>query len=126
VVTPMLQKGVPVELPTARNPGAQSEADKEGNVILAIRLESDNQAHFYFGDKDRPLEALQEDLSEAYQRNPSKRVFLKGFKDINFVEVKKVLKVVQNVGFKQIGLLTQHVDANGVPVTGNAASSMAQ
>jgi biopolymer transport protein ExbD len=126
VITPMLQSGVPVDLPTSRNPAGQPEADKEGNIILAVNMEKDNQAHYYFGDKDRPLEALQEDLSDAYRVNPAKRVFLKGYKQIDFVEIKKVLKIVQNVGFKQIGLLSQHVDANGLPVSGNAASEIAQ
>ena len=125
VVTPMLQKGVPVDLPAARNPQGESEADKEGSIILAVTKDK-NVVHFYFGDKDRPLEALKDDLSEAYQRGPSKRVFLKGYKEIGFGEVKRVLKIVQDVGFKQIGLLAQHVDEKGMPVTGNAASSMAK
>jgi biopolymer transport protein ExbD len=127
VITPMLQSGVPVVLPTSRNPQGQPEADREGNIILAVKInKDDNQAHYYFGEKDRPLEALQEDLSDAYRENPAKKVFLKGYKQIDFIEIKKVLKIVQNVGFKQIGLLSQHVDANGMAVSGNAASEIAQ
>ncbi len=125
VVTPLLQKGVPVELPQSRNPQAQSEADKETSIILAVTMDK-NVVHYYFGDKDRPLEALREDLSEAFQRRPDRRVFLKGYRNIEFVEVKRMLKVVQDVGFKQIGLLSQHVDEKGNVVTGNAASSMTQ
>lgn len=126
VVTPMLQSGVPVNLPPSRNPTPQPEADKEGNIILAVRMEKDNQAHFYLGEKDRPLEALREDMLEEYERNPSKKVFLKGDKAIDFVEVKRVLQVVQSVGFKQIGLLSQHVDEKGNAIAGNAAAGMGQ
>lgn len=119
VVTPLLQKGVPVVLPTARNPVAQPE--KESNVNISIQADG----KIWYGQKWIPTDVLRENLQEDYARNPSRKVYIKGDKRLDFGQVKDVLRVVQATGFKSVGLVAQHVDAQGNVVTGNAASAVA-
>lgn len=127
VVTPMLQEGVQVNLPPARNPVAQPDADKEGNIILSVVKDSSTDQTLVFnGNTKVALTDLQSDLSKEFERNQATRVFLKAAANIRFSEVKKVLQVTQTVGFKQIGLLCQHVDEKGLPIAGNAASNMSK
>jgi biopolymer transport protein ExbD len=119
VVTPLLQKGVPVNLPTARNP--EPQAEKESNINISIQ----SDGKIYYGAKWIPSDVLRESLQEDYARNPARDVYIKGDKRIDFGTVKEVLRVVQSVGFKQVGMVVQHVDEKGNPVTGNAASAVA-
>lgn len=122
VITPMLQKGVPVQLPNSRNPQDQPEADQESSLVIAIPSEGS----YHIGKDGLPFEALREHISEDYQRNPAKPVFIKASKSLPFYEVKRVLKSVQDTGFKKVALLTQHVDDKGNVVSGSAASKMAE
>lgn len=124
VVTPMLQEGVQVNLPPARSPVAQPDADKDGNIILSVVKDGHNQTQVYNGNSNIALDVLQTDLTKEFEKNQATRVFLKAAADIRFSEVKKVLQITQTVGFKQIGLLCQHVDEKGLPIAGNAASNM--
>lgn len=123
VVTPMLQKGVPVNLPNSRNPEVQPDADKENSLIIAIPQEG---RYYLSGTEPIPFEFLREGLNENYQRNAQKPVFIKASRSLPFSEVKKVLKAVQDTGFKKVALLSQHVDEKGNIITGNPASSLAK
>ncbi len=118
VVTPLLQKGVPVNLPTARNPEAQPE--KESNITISIQADG----KIFYGDKWVPIVTLRDNLTEAYARNPSRDVYIKGDRMMQFSAVKEVLREVQRVGFKGVGLVATHVDEKGNVVTGNAASAV--
>ncbi len=121
VVTPLLQKGVPVQLPTVRNPETQDE--KESNIYITVQSNADG-VKVYYGEKWVPSDVLHDDLQEAYQRNPGKAIYIKGDKRVQFVDVKNVLKVIQSVGFKNVGLVAQHVDEKGNVVAGNAAGAI--
>jgi biopolymer transport protein TolR len=121
VVTPLLQKGVPVILPTVRNPEVQDE--KESNIYITLQQNADG-VKVYFDAKWVPSDVLRDDLDERFKRNPATPVYIKGDQRVNFVEVKNVLKVIQSVGFKTVGLVAQHVDEKGNPVAGNAAGAI--
>ncbi len=121
VVTPLLQKGKPVLLPTVRNPEVQDE--KESNIYITVETNPDG-TKVYFADKWVPADVLRENLQEAYQRNPAKAIYIKGDKRVDFVDVKNVLRAIQSVGFKNVGLVAQHVDEKGNVVAGNAAGAI--
>ncbi len=114
VVTPMLQKGIHVQLPKALNPVTQP--DSKSNLTITIQADG----KVWYGPKWIPSDVLREKLQEAYARNPTRDVYIKGDEHLEFKAVKSVLRVVRSVGFKQVGLVAQHVDASGNPVTGNA------
>lgn len=120
VITPMLQKGKPVDLPNSRNPQDQAEADKESSLVIAIPTEDS----YYIGKDGLPFEALREQIGEDYQKNPAQPVFIKATKTLPFLQVKRVLKSVQDTGFKKVALLTQHVDEKGNVVSGSVNSKI--
>lgn len=119
VVTPMLQEGVAVQLPNARQPEPQPDKDKA--IQLAIRQDG----QFFFGENLVPEEVLRSMLSDEYARNENKAIYLKADRRIPFGQVKSLMRVVQDIGYKHVGLVAQHVDEKGNPVTGNAANQMA-
>lgn len=117
VITPLLQKGVPVVLPKARNPVKQPE--KADNINIAVTMKN-GMIQVFYGKKWVPSDVLRDKLEAAYARNPGRKVYLKGYYNAEFGKIKEILRDVQSVGFKQIGLVVTHVDAKGNPVVGNS------
>jgi biopolymer transport protein TolR len=118
VVTPMLVKGVPVALPQVRNPEIQKEDDK--NILISITPDG----KIFYGQKGVPLEVLRDNLNDDFTHNPNRDVYIKGDKVLEFQKVKEVLRFVQGAGFKQVGLVAQHVDEHGNIVSGNTAGAI--
>jgi len=117
VITPMLQEGAPLVLPNALHPSEQKKEEKH----ILISVTGDGRVHL--GEKARwvLLEILREQLQDKFERNPDYQIFVRGDKTLEFGEMKNVLRVVQDIGFKQVGLVAQHVDLDGNPVTGSVA-----
>ena len=100
VVTPMLTKGPPVQLPTAGSPPKKPE-DKNQIVIgmgfgTPVYIEKDKVADADF------LPAMQ----EIFERSPSTTVVIKADKRLPWGDVKKIMLKVKEAGFASVGLIT--------------------
>src|SRR5678809_328037 len=74
VVTPMLQKGAPVELPKTKNPLDMSDADKDD----AIRVGIARDGKFYLGTERIVVDDLSQKVTELLQsREGDKTVYVK-------------------------------------------------
>ena len=113
VVTPMLQKGRPVQLPTTSNPSGLPEDENELLISVAFTGVG-NPVDLWLETKQVTLPDLRTLLVETYQRNPNKRVILKGDKRLSFGEVKDVMVVVNDAGFSGVGIVAEKI---GVPGT---------
>ncbi len=113
VVTPMLQKGRPVQLPRTMNPSALPEDENELLISVAF-MGPESPVSIWLESKQVTLPDLQTLLVETYQRNPNKRVILKGDKRLAFGEVKDVMMVVNDAGFSEVGIVAERVGIPGV------------
>jgi len=106
VVTPMLQKGPPVIMPKASNPPQKPE--EKTQILITV-----NDKKVVYVEKD----AMPDDarfaarITEEYERNKNATVVLKGDARLTYGEIKKVLLKVKEVGFEQVGLITQRQDS---------------
>ena len=73
VITPMLSKGVSVDLVRTRNPIAMDEADKEDAVLVAVTR--DGQA--FLGTRRVSNEELQTQVTDQVSSRIDKTVYLK-------------------------------------------------
>jgi biopolymer transport protein ExbD len=64
--------------------------------------------------KEILLNDLEVLLRETYERNPNKRIILKGDKRLSFGDVKDVMMVVNRAQFAGVGIVAEKV---GVPGT---------
>src|SRR5262249_13524145 len=107
VVTPMLQKGKAVTLPTTASP--DKKPDVEGEITISV--DSAKQIWFYTegGTEPAPVpkETFVNTLAEAYQRSSSKRVVIKADKNLTFGDVKEVMVMLNQAGFESVGLITE-------------------
>ena len=110
VVTPMLQKGVPVNLPVTEEPEKTPDTDKQ----LQISVKADGSV--YLGSTVVRKEQVQSELEQIHQRTPDREIAVKGDKLSKYGAVLDVLKACREVGFNNVGLIAQpkHSPQSGV------------
>ena len=112
VITPMLSKGVSVDLVRTRNPIAMDEADKEDAVLVAVTR--DGQA--FLGTKKVTNEELQSQVSDQVSNRIDKTVYLKCDARSKYERVVEVVNLIRTSGVDNVGLLTEKEEAGAVPV----------
>jgi biopolymer transport protein TolR len=101
VVTPMLSKGIPVNLPVTDEPEKTNESDKQ----LMISVKADGSV--YVGSSVVLKQQVQSALEEVHQRTPDRQVAVKGDRSVKYGDVVDVLKACRDVGFNDVGLIAQ-------------------
>ena len=101
VVTPMLQKGVPVNLPMTEEPEKTPDTDKQ----LQISVKSDGTV--YLGSLPVLKEQMQSELQKIHDRTPDREIAVKGDKQSKYGAVLEALKACREVGFNNVGLIAQ-------------------
>jgi biopolymer transport protein TolR len=110
VVTPMLQKGVPVNLPVTAQPIPTPDTDKQ----LQISVKSDNSV--YVGPLVIRKDELGTVLEDIYSRTPDREIAVKGDRAVLYREIIDVMKACRQAGFQNIGLITQPASQPGSEV----------
>src|SRR5690349_397661 len=101
VVTPMLQKGVPVNIPVTDDPEKTPDTDKQ----LQISVKSDGTV--YLGSTVVRKEQVQSELESIHQKTPDREIAVKGDRQVKYGAVLDVLKACREVGFNNVGLIAQ-------------------
>lgn len=101
VVTPMLQKGVPVNLPVTEDPEKTPDTEKQ----LQISVKSDGTV--YLGSTVVRKEQVQSELQGIHDRTPDREIAVKGDRLVKYGDVLDVLKACREVGFNNVGLISQ-------------------
>ena len=105
VVTPMLQKGVPVNLPMTQDPERTPDSEKQ----LLISVKADGSV--YLGSTVVRKEQVESELETIHQRTPDREIAVKGDKLVKYGAVLDVLKACREVGFNNVGLIAQPKNA---------------
>jgi biopolymer transport protein TolR len=101
VVTPMLSKGVPVNLPVTEDPEKTPDTEKQ----LQIAVKADGS--IYLGSTVLRKEQVQAELESIHQKTPDREIAVKGDKLVKYGSVLDVLKACREVGFNNVGLISQ-------------------
>ncbi len=107
VVTPMLQKGVPVNLPVTEEPEKTPDTDKQ----LQISVKVDNTV--YVGSRVVRKDEVKRMLEEIQSDTPDREIAVKGDRLVKYGEVLDVLKACRDVGFNDVGLIAQPKKSQG-------------
>src|SRR3974377_1892766 len=73
VVTPLLQKGVSVDLAKTRNPREMREADRDDAIVVAVTRDG----KLFLSDKTIEQDALQEKIRDLLQAKVDKTVYIR-------------------------------------------------
>ena len=120
VITPMLQKGVSVELATTNNPVQMPDADKEDALIVAITRDG----KVFFGSDQISPDQLSNKVKDRLASRVDKRVFIRADARTKYGNVVEVVDNVRSAGVDQLGLLTEQRKA-GAPAPPPSATGAA-
>jgi biopolymer transport protein ExbD len=103
VITPLLQKGVDVRLPTAGN---TKERNDQKTIEVAIKQDSSTYLKGLKLDRQKDLvEKLKEALEE--RADTQKLVYLKADNQLPYEEVMKVMDLCREAGVEEVALIAE-------------------
>ena len=112
VITPMLSKGVSVDMVRARNPIAMDEADSEDALVIAITRDG----QVFLGKERLELKDLEQQVSDVVSNRIDKTVYIKSDARAKYEVVVEVVNTVRTAGVDQVGLLTEKEDGMAGPM----------
>ncbi|HTO88025.1 MAG TPA: biopolymer transporter ExbD [Thermoanaerobaculia bacterium] len=101
VVTPMLQKGVDVQLPITDNPDKKPENSNQ--TLISVKWAT--PPIYYLGSNPLSKTDFQRQLDELYQRKPGAELVIKADQRLKYADVKDVMKMTKDAGFQNVGLI---------------------
>jgi len=113
VITPMLSKGVSVDMVRTRNPIAMDEADKEDALVVAITRDG----KVFLGRGQIQPKDLATEVADVIAERLDKTVYIKGDARTKYKNVVDVVNILRGAGVDQVGLLTEKLDQSGSMVS---------
>jgi len=105
VVTPMLSKGISVDMVKTRNPIAMQAADKDDAILVAVTREG----RAYLGTTQMQPDQLPQKVKDLLTNRLDKTVYLRADARARYETVVDVVDNLRAAGVDQLGLLTEQV-----------------
>ena len=108
VVTPMLSKGLTVELAKVNNPSDMPDADKDDAIIVGISASGD----VYLGSTKSDITQIADQVRDRISNKLDKTVFVKSDGRAKYGAVVKVVDEIRSAGVDNVGLITDRAEQN--------------
>jgi biopolymer transport protein ExbD len=109
VVTPMLQKGVSVDMAKVNNAEDMQNADKDDAIIIAVTRSGET----FLGSKKIPLSEITSAVKDQIANRLDKTVFVRSDARAKYGDVVKAVDEVRSAGVDNLGLLTEKNQKGG-------------
>ena len=103
VITPMLSKGVSVDLAKTMNPIAMNNADKEDAILVAVTKDG----RTYLGSTPTPPAELPGKVKDLLTNRLDKTCYVKSDSRARYEKVVEVVDNLRAAGVDNIGLITE-------------------
>ncbi|MGB8323630.1 MAG: biopolymer transporter ExbD [Candidatus Acidiferrum sp.] len=103
VITPMLSKGVPVEMAKVNSPRDMQDADKDDAIIVAVTRDGS----LYLGNNKVSKEDLTGQIKDRISNKLDKTVYVRSDARAKYGDVVAAVDEIRSAGVDQLGLLTQ-------------------
>ena len=104
LVTPMLQKGVGVSLPKARNVLGVPE-DEATVVVVALK----ENGQLYMGSDEIDRVKLPQLLKLKFDENPAFQLQIKADRNVRYGDVKKIIAAGREAGFGGAAMIAEEI-----------------
>jgi biopolymer transport protein TolR len=104
VTAPMIQRGVDVKIPVARNTAQQIQGER---VFVTVPLAYRQDRRVFLGDEALSLDVLQERVRQKVEHLSDKQVYLRGDSAVTYQELMEVFDRLKAAGVVNIGLVTR-------------------
>jgi biopolymer transport protein ExbD len=122
VITPMLSKGVSVDMVKTEHPIAMQAADKSDAIVCAVTRDGKT----YLNTTQMPAEDLPPKVKDLLTNRLDKTVFLKADSRAKYERVVDVVDNLRAAGVDQLGLLTEQIQEKGATPTTTATPPAGQ
>ena len=102
VITPMLQRGVSVDMARTINPREMREADQDDSIVVAVTRDG----KIYLDSEQLSQERLLEQIKALLAEKVDKTVYVKSDRRAKYGGVVDVVDTVRSAGVESLGLLT--------------------
>ena len=109
VVTPMLQKGVSVDMAPVSNPRDMQDADKDDAIIVAVTRDGT----LYLGNTRITKEEITGQIKDRIANKLDHTVYVKSDARAKYGDVVAVVDEIRSAGVDSLGLLTERVKPAG-------------
>jgi biopolymer transport protein ExbD len=106
VVTPMLQKGVSVDMAKVENPQDMQNADKDDAILIAVTRDG----RYFLGTNQISLDDITNHVKDLLANRLDKTVFVKSDARAKYGDVVKAVDEVRSAGVDDLGLLTDRLE----------------
>jgi len=104
VVTPMLQRGVSVDLAKAKNPREMKESDRDDAIMIAVNRDG----RYFIGSDELKKDAITQKVRDMLERKTGDRtVYVKADRRAKYGDVAAVVDEVRAAGVDSLGLITE-------------------
>jgi len=122
VITPMLSKGISVDMAKAKNPITMQAADKEDAVLVAISRDG----RTYLGTDQLAPDQLPGKVKDLLTNKLDKTVYVRSDARARYEKVVEVVDNLRSAGVESLGLLTEELQqekgGKGAPEAALAAA----
>jgi biopolymer transport protein TolR len=105
VITPMLQKGISVDMAKVNNPTPMQDADKEDALLVSVMR--DGTVYFGADKLTGGVDTLTGKVKDRLTNRTNKIVYVKADARAHFGNVVQVVDAVRSAGVDDLGLLTE-------------------
>jgi biopolymer transport protein ExbD len=117
VITPMLSKGVSVDMAKARNPIPMQAADKSDAITVAVTRDGKT----YLNTTQMPPEDLPPKVKDLLANRLDKTVFIRADQRARYEKVVDVVDNLRAAGVDNVGLLTEQLQEKSKPAAGSGS-----
>src|SRR6202035_638599 len=111
VVTPMLQKNMPVDMARTDSARDMQDADKDDAVVVAITRDG----AIYLGHTATAKDDLTNQIKDKLANRLDKTVYVKSDQRAKYGDVVAVVDEIRSAGVDQVGLLTEKNERSTPP-----------
>jgi biopolymer transport protein ExbD len=111
VVTPMLQKNMPVDMARTNTAHEMQDADKDDAIVVAITRDG----NIFLGHAAMRKEDLTGQIKDRISNRLDKTVYVKSDARAKYGDVVAVVDEIRSAGVDQLGLLTEKNEARQKP-----------
>jgi biopolymer transport protein ExbD/biopolymer transport protein TolR len=111
VITPMLQKGISVDMAKTNSPTPMPDADKEDSLLVAVS----HDGKVYFGSDQINPDDLTGKVKDRLANKADKKVFIKADARARYGKVVEVVDDIRSAGVDDVGLLTEQKKTTVAP-----------
>jgi len=116
VTAPLLNVGVPVDLPKTT---AAPITGQDEPLVVSVNA----QGNVYLQETEIPIDNLAARLQAITENKPDTRIFVRGDRNINYGRIMEVMGVINLAGFKHVALVAELPSAPSAPNAPKAPSA---